>query len=82
MDPSSDATVNEAEPRTAATTSSPAVIAVISAVIAVLGVIALVQHTGWTTLVVAQAAVFLVVATIIDLRELGRMAPEGIWDGD
>jgi leader peptidase (prepilin peptidase)/N-methyltransferase len=70
MDPNPLANVTEAEPRKSVTTSSPAVIAVIAAVISLLGVVALVRHTGWTTLVVLQAVVFLVVATVIDLREL------------
>ena len=70
MDPSPQASVSEAEPRTAATTSSPAVIAVIATVIVLFGLAALARHTGWATLVVLQAVVFLVVATVIDLREL------------
>lgn len=70
MDPSTESAVSESEPRTSVTTSSPALIAVITAVITVFGLIALVRHTGWMTLVVLQAVVFLIAATIVDLREL------------
>lgn len=70
MDHNPDSTVSEARPRTSLTTSSPAVIVVIATVVAGFSVIALARHTGWVSLVIVQAAVFLVIATVIDLREL------------
>jgi leader peptidase (prepilin peptidase)/N-methyltransferase len=70
MDQTPHNTVSEAEPRTAVTTNSPALTIVISGVIAAFGAVALMRHTGWTTLVVLQAVIFLLVATVIDLREL------------